>query len=91
MGIYEVHQDQLWGSFVKRHRGIEVLEFLRKVRLKYPYRIRLYIILDNLSAHRTPEIRSWTRQNNVSLVYTATNASWMNKIEPQFDNLSNST
>ena len=37
---------------------------------------RVHVIQDDLGAHWTPEVRAWARKNNVSLVPTATNASW---------------
>jgi len=32
----------------------------------------------------TPEVRTWCRRNNVHLIWTPTNASWLNPIECQF-------
>lgn len=57
------------------------LDFLKEERSNYPRDEPLFIIQDGLSAHWTPEIRSWASQNNVTLVPTATNASWMNPVE----------
>jgi hypothetical protein len=42
------------------------------------------VILDNLSANKTPAIRRWAERANVELCFTPTNASWANPIEPQF-------
>jgi hypothetical protein len=36
---------------------------------------RLFIIMDNLSANKTPAIRSWARRENVELCFTPTSAS----------------
>ncbi len=44
----------------------------------------VYVILDNLSANKTPKIRSWATESNVELCFTPTNASWANPIEAQF-------
>lgn len=57
------------------------LEFLKAERAKYPADERVYIIQDGLSAHWTPDVRKWARDNRVTLVPTATNASWMNPVE----------
>jgi transposase len=57
------------------------LDFLKKERDKYPMNERIYIIQDNLSAHWTPDIRNWAKENKVSLVPTPTNASWLNPVE----------
>lgn len=44
----------------------------------------IYIILDNLSAHRGDKIRVWARVNRVELCFTPTYASWANPIEAHF-------
>jgi DDE superfamily endonuclease len=44
----------------------------------------IYVILDNLSANKTPKFRTWAAVNNVELCLTPTNASWANPIEAQF-------
>jgi transposase len=40
----------------------------------------IYVILDNLSANKTPAIRGWAARNKVELCFTPTNASWANPI-----------
>ncbi len=40
--------------------------------------------MDNLSANKTPAIRSWAKRANVELCFTPTSASWANPIEAQF-------
>ncbi len=57
------------------------LEFLKGERSKYPLEQRMYVIQDGLSAHWTPDIGRWARRSRVTLVPTATNASWMNPVE----------
>jgi hypothetical protein len=42
------------------------------------------VILDNLSANKTPAIRAWATKNKVELCLTPTYASWANPIEAQF-------
>ncbi|WP_431963317.1 hypothetical protein [Nocardia sp. bgisy134] len=44
----------------------------------------IYVILDNLSANKTPRIRSRATENSVELCFTPTSASWANPIEAQF-------
>jgi hypothetical protein len=44
---------------------------------------RLFVILDNLSADKTPAIRRWAKRENVELCFTPANASWANPIEAQ--------
>ncbi len=42
------------------------------------------MILDNLSANKTPAIRAWAARHKVKLCFTPTSASWANPIEAQF-------
>ncbi len=61
--------------------GVPWLEFLKGERSKYPLDERVYMIQDGLFAHWTRDIRKWARRSMVTLVPTATNASWMNPVE----------
>ena len=58
--------------------------FLKIIRRRYLHERRLIIILDNFSPHKKKEVFRWCRQNSIWLIFTATNASWMNRIEAQF-------
>lgn len=44
----------------------------------------IYVILDNLSAHKGDTIRRWAKKNRVELCFTPTYASWANPIEAHF-------
>ena len=72
------------GLLMEGKGGRPWLRFLKYVRRRFPADARIYVIQDNLSAHWTPDVRRWARANRVSLVPTATNASWMNPIECRF-------
>ena len=61
-----------------------MLEALKRTRRRYPGGQRIHLILDNFSPHGTPKVRRCCRQNNVHLIWTPTNASWLNPIECQF-------
>lgn len=84
LAFYDVHADRLWGYMRPRKRSREVLDVLKKLRRQYPAQQRIHLILDNFSPHGTPQVRRWCRQHNVHLIWTATNASWLNPIECQF-------
>ena len=86
-GAYHVHGDRLFGLLLEKKGGRPWLRFLKYVRKRFPADQRVYVIQDNLSAHTTPGVRAWARANAVSLVPTATNASWMNPIECRFTEL----
>lgn len=84
LAFFDVYRDQFWGYFFQRKRWQETLRAFKRLRKRYPRQIRIYLILDNFSPHKRPEIRRWARENNVCLVWTPTNASWLNRIECQF-------
>ena len=68
-----------------------VLDFCRYLRSLYPSNVRIAIVLDNFSPHLSTTVDSrvgdWAQANNVELAYVPTNASWMNRIEAQFQAL----
>lgn len=77
--------DRLWGRLeARRVTAKVVLEFFRDIRRRYPEGVTIYIVMDNLSAHWTKEIRQWATDNNVGLLATPTNASLLNRIECHF-------
>jgi len=83
-GCYSLGDDQLWGVMRARKGADHTLAALRSIRVARPGGYRLFVILDNLSANKTPAIRRWANRANVELCFTPTNASWANPIEPQF-------
>lgn len=74
----------MFGIIRRRKRSKEFLSFLKLIRRRYPCERRLIIILDNFSPHKKEKVFQWCRLNGVWLIFTATNASWMNRIEAQF-------
>lgn len=84
LAFYDIHADILWGYTRRRKRSCEVLDVLKRMRRRYPSEQRIHLILDNFSPHGTREVRQWCRENNVHMVWTPTNASWLNPIECQF-------
>jgi transposase len=52
--------------------------------MRYHPRLRLYLIADNLSTHKTPAIHEWAAGANTELVFTPTYASFLNRIECHF-------
>ena len=83
-GCYSLGDDQLWGV-TREHKGAgHTLAALKSIRAARPGGYRLFVILDNLAANKTPAIRRWARLENVELCFTPTNASWANPIEAHF-------
>jgi len=83
-GAYDVHDDRLIGRLRPRKGQYEVIRFLTTIRMRYDPRLRVYLVMDNLSCHWTPDVREWASESNVELVPTPTYASWLNRIECHF-------
>jgi transposase len=83
-GCYSLSDDQLWGVARQRKGADHTLAALKSIRAARPGGYRLFVIMDNLSANKTPAIRRWAKRENVELCFTPTSASWANPIEAQF-------
>ena len=83
-GCYSLGDDQLWGVNRRRKGGDHSLAALKSIRAARPDGAPIYVIMDNLSANKTPAIRAWAARNKVELCLTPTYASWANPIEAQF-------
>jgi transposase len=83
-GCYSLGDDRLWGITRRRKGADHTLAALKSIRAARPDDAQLYVILDNLSANKTPAIRRWAQRNKVELCLTPTSASWANPIEAQF-------
>lgn len=71
-------------QFHPRHRHQEFLAFLRRLVRRFPAQ-DLHLVLDNLSAHKTPEVRAWLKRHpRIQVHFTPTSGSWMNQVETWF-------
>ena len=84
LAFYDVHQKKLWGYVRERKRHQEALNVLKLLRNRYPKQQRIHLILDNFSPHRKKVVLRFCRRNNIHMIWTPTNASWLNPIECQF-------
>jgi len=84
LATYDVHADQLEGTLVGHKDAEAVLGCLRSLRGRYDPKLRIYLVMDNLSTHKTPAVCQWAAASNVELVYTPTYASFLNRIECHF-------
>ncbi|WP_081416740.1 transposase [Arthrobacter castelli] len=73
---------QMLYRFRNRKRWCEFLDFLRQLRRRHAG--KLCVICDNFSPHKKAEVTAWCERNNVELVFTPSNASWLNWIECEF-------
>jgi transposase len=83
-GCYSLGDDQLWGVVRRRKGGDHTLAALKSIRAARPDGAPIYVIMDNLSANKTPAVRAWAARHKVELCFTPTYASWANPIEAQF-------
>ena len=88
LAAYDLSTDRLYGHVKARKARTEFLAFCRYVRSLHPPGVRIAIVLDNFSPHRTTRTDSrvgdWAAANNVELAYVPFYASWLNRIEAQF-------
>src|SRR3990172_7050993 len=75
------------GHCVPRHTGAEFVRFLAQATRGYRRR-EIHVIVDNLSAHKTPDVETWRAKHpRVHLHYTPTYSSWLNQVELWFAKL----
>ena len=83
-----MHQGKVITSCVPHHTHKEFLDFLKQLMKTYP-EVELYLIADNLSAHKHKNVKAWLEKHPmVKLHFTPTHASWLNQVEIWFGILS---
>nr|WP_246178312.1 IS630 family transposase [Actinomadura decatromicini] len=65
-GCYSLGDDQLWGVVRRRKGADHSLAALKSVRAARPDGAPIYVIMDNLSANKTPAIRAWAKRHNAT-------------------------
>jgi transposase len=83
-GCYSIGDDTMWGVVRSRKSAANTLTALKSIRAARPGGAPIYIVLDNLSAHKGVKIRAWAAANKAELCFTPTYASWANPIEAHF-------
>jgi len=74
----------------KGHTAKDVLRFFTQIDATVPRGLAVHVVLDNLSAHRAPEIQKWLAHQDRRrwhLHFTPTSSSWTNLIERWFKEL----
>lgn len=85
---FNVLTGEVIGKLSDRTRSKEFLGFLKHIEKNTPKQQALHIILDNLSAHKTGEIKDWLEENpRVKFHFTPTSSSWLNAVEGWFAQL----
>lgn len=83
-GCYSVGDDTLWDVNRTKKGAANTLTTLKAIGVARPDGAPIYVILDNLSAHKGETIRRSAKKNQVELCFTPTYASWANPIEAHF-------
>ena len=81
---YSVGDDTMWGVCRSKKSIGNSLAAIQSCRAARPDGEPIYVILDNLSAHKAKKIKAWCAKNNVELCFTPTYSSWANPIECHF-------
>src|SRR5580698_8271579 len=73
------------GKTAKRHTSVEFVEFLSGLVKKAKWAHEIHIVLDNLSAHKTPAVEQFLVEHpKVRFHFTPTYSSWLNQVELWF-------
>src|SRR5215470_19018559 len=77
------------GKCMRRHRAVDLRNFLDEVERNMPADVDVHVIMDNASSHKTKLIRRWfARRPDWHVHFTPTSASWINQVERFFALLS---
>ena len=85
IGTGEVHT-----RLRKGHTAADVLTFFKQIDATVEPGLSVHVILDNLSAHKAPEIRKWLAHKDRRrwhLHFIPTSSSWLNLVERWFKEL----
>ena len=81
----EVATGRVAGMPAAQHRSLDFLAFMDRLVVEYGPTGELHVILDNLSAHKTPAVKAWlAAHSHVHFHFTPTYSSWLNQVELWF-------
>src|SRR6516164_3509086 len=79
---------EVLGKTAARHTSEEFVGFLSDIVVHQSANREIHVIVDNLSAHKTPRVREFIEAHpNVKLHYTPTYSSWLNQVEIWFSKI----
>jgi transposase len=80
-----VKTGKVQGKTAKRHTSAEFIAFLSQLLTQARWAQEIHIVLDNLSAHKTPAVEEFLAQHHkVRFHFTPTYSSWLNQVELWF-------
>jgi transposase len=84
----DVASGHVIADMTERHRAEEFRRFLNLINRSVPEHLDVHLVVDNVSTHKTPEIKRWlVRHPRFHLHFTPTYSSWINLIERWFAEL----
>jgi transposase len=84
----DVASGHVIADMTDRHRAEEFRRFLNLINRSVPEGLDVHLVVDNVSTHKTPEIKRWlVRHPRFTLHFTPTYSSWINLIERWFAEL----
>jgi transposase len=76
---------EVLGKTAARHTSAEFIAFLADIVINQPRGKEIHVILDNLSAHKSPPVKDFLAAHpSVHLHFTPTYSSWLNQVELWF-------
>jgi transposase len=79
---------EVLGKTTARHTSAEFVAFLQDLVLTQPPQQQIHLIVDNLSAHKTAQVRAFLAAHpQVHMHYTPTYSSWLNQVEIWFSKI----
>jgi transposase len=82
---FDTRTGEVLGKTAERHTSAEFVAFLRDLVTHQPKHREIHVILDNLSAHKTPRVAAFLADHpQVHLHFTPTYSSWLNQVELWF-------
>lgn len=69
----------------QKHRSADFVTFLREIDQQVESELQIHVVLDNLSAHKSPVVKRWLLRNpRFQFHFTPTYSSWLNLVERFF-------
>lgn len=82
---FNTRTGEVLGKTARRHTSQEFVAFLKTLVATNKRKREIHVILDNLSAHKTPHVREFLDNNpKVTLHFIPTYSSWLNQVELWF-------
>jgi transposase len=81
----DVATGKVIGRTKRKHRSKDLVEFFRELDKAVDDSLEVHVIMDNLSAHKSPEVKCWlVRHPRFVVHFTPTYSSWLNLVERFF-------